>query len=509
MPLATGSETGAARAALRSAAAAALISLINLLGQTKASAASSPPPLNVLFIAIDDLRPELGCYGSACALTPNLDKLASQGVLFTRHYAAVPTCGSSRYAMLTGRSPARSGAVSGNAAFFRGPTALSQRPLDAAQSLPELFRRSGYRTVLIGKISHTPDGKVFAYSGKGDGREELPGAWDELATPYGPWKRGWGIFFAYSGGRHREDGQGHRDLMEFTAARDEDLPDGMMARRAVEKLRKLKKTGRPWFLGLGFFKPHLPFVAPRQDWEALQKLDAPPPPHPDKPDSAYWHRSGEFYGYNFPFPKTNPLAPADRIRARRAYLACVRYTDRQAGKVLRALDELGLAKSTVVVVWGDHGWHLGDSAIWGKHTPFERALRSALIIRAPGASRPGLRCDALVSSLDLYPTLVDLCRPAFAQTRWPLDGKSLKPLLTGEKSRLHNKILGFWGKAVTVRTDRRRLIARRSGDRWTDIELYDMESGPDPVRNLASEEPQLVAELLRALPAPRSQARKN
>ncbi len=465
--------------------------------------AAAQKPLNVLFIAIDDLRPELHCYGVPYAVSPNLDRLAHEGVLFTRHYATVPTCGSSRYSLLTGRSPRNSGVTAGNNVFFQGRSALSQKLLPGAQSMPELFRRSGYHTVLIGKISHTPDGKVFAYSGKGDGRPELPGAWDEYATPYGPWKYGWGIFFAYANGAHREDGQGHRDLMQFVVEHDEDLPDGMMAQQAIRKLRELKRLGRPWFLGLGFFKPHLPWVAPRQDWEAIQKLDVPPPPHPDRPQSHYWHRSGEFYKYNLPFPKTNPLDRRSQIQARRAYLACIRYTDRQVGKVLRALDQLGLADSTVVIVWGDHGWHLGDTALWGKHTPFERALRSTLIIRAPGVSRPGLRCDALVSSLDLYPTLIDLCQPSFHKTQWPLDGTSLRPLLTGQAKKLHQAVFGYWGSAVTVRTDRYRLIARWNRGRWTDIELYDVESDPDPIHNLASEKPELTQKLLDLLPKPR------
>ena len=180
--------------------------------------------------------------------------------------------------------------------------------------------------------------EVYEYNGQGDGRPEMPNARDELATPYGPWKRGWGTFFAYTGGHHR---------------------------------------------------------------------------------------------YQAPFPKPNPLAPPDAITARNAYLACVRYVHRQVGKVLDALEAAGLSESTIVVVWGDHGWHLGDSAIWGKHALFERALNSTLIIRAPGVGRPGLECDALVESLDLYPTLIDLCRPEFQSTEYPLDGKSLRRLLMG------------------------------------------------------------------------------
>ena len=149
---------------------------------------------NVLFIAIDDLRPELGCYGVKAAQSPNLDRLAESSVLFNRHYVQVATCGASRYALLTGRSPASSGVTRSNAAAYSGASALKAKQQPGAQSMPELFRRSGYQTVCIGKISHTADGRVYAYNGSGDGRDELPGAWDELPTPFGSWKRGWGIF---------------------------------------------------------------------------------------------------------------------------------------------------------------------------------------------------------------------------------------------------------------------------------------------------------------------------
>jgi arylsulfatase A-like enzyme len=456
---------------------------------------------NVLFIAVDDLRTELGCYGANYAQSPHLDRLASQGMLFTHHFVQVPTCGASRYALLTGRSPARTRVFSSNEALYNGPAALAPEPLAGAQSLPELFRRSGYRTVCIGKVSHTPDGRVFAYNGKGDGRPELPNAWDDLATPLGSWGRGWGAFFAYTGGRHREDGQRHRDLMEFVAERDEDLPDGLMAARAIEQLRTLRASGQRFFLGLGFYKPHLPFVATKADWEAMEKIEVPPAPHPGKPESDHWHRSAEFYGYNFPFTKTNPLAPPDQLRARRAYLACVRYADRQVGKVLDALDTLGLADSTIVVLWGDNGWHLGDSQIWGKHTPFERAVQTPLIIRAPGISRAGARCDALVASLDLYPTLMDLCQPGFTRTQHPLDGLSLRPLLDGSAGSVREAAVSYWESAVSVRTTTHRLIVTRAGNTWSGKELYDMRRTPDPVENLAARQPDLVNRLLGLVPA--------
>jgi arylsulfatase A-like enzyme len=456
---------------------------------------------NVLFIAVDDLRTELGCYGVGYAQSPHIDQLAAQGIIFNRHYVQVPTCGASRYSMLTGRSPAKTRVVSSNEALYQGPSALSQTQLPGAQSMPELFRRSGYRTVCIGKVSHTADGRVFAYNGTGNGQPELPNAWDELATPFGSWKNGWGVMFGYAGGLSRQDGGGHQDLMEFKAEHDTDLPDGLFAERAIEELRAFKQSGQRFFLGLGFIKPHLPFVATKGDWEAMEKVSVPPPPHPEKPDSTYWHSSGEFYKYDFPFPKSRPLAAADQLQVRRAYLACVRYTDRQVGKVLDALDELGLSDSTIVILWGDNGWHLGDSQIWGKHTPFERAVHTPLMIRAPGISRVGTRCDALVESLDLYPTLVDLCQPTFTRTQYPLDGFSLRPLLDGSTNSIRKAAVSYWGKAVTACTTTNRLIATRTGNVWSNKELYDLAKTPDPVTNCLSDS---SANLDWALPEVRS-----
>ena len=455
---------------------------------------------NVLFIAVDDLRTELGCYGLDYVQSPNMDRLASQGTLFTNHHVQVPTCGASRYSMLTGRSPLNSHVTAGNEILYQGPTALKQESLAAAQSMPELFRRSGYHTVCIGKISHTADGRAYAYNGKGDGHPELPNAWDELATPLGAWKRGWGIFFAYANGNHREDGQGHRDLMEFVAEKDEDLPDGQMAAKAIEQLGTLKKEGKPFFMGLGFFKPHLPFVAPKGDWDAMEKVAIPPPPHTQKPVSDYWSKSGEFFGYKSTFQKSRPLAPEDQVTARRAYLTCVRYTDRQVGKVLDALDTLGLADSTIIVLWGDHGWHLGDSQIWGKHTSYERALHSPLIVRAPGISHPGTRCDALVETIDIYPTLIDLCHTNFTNTCYPLDGTSLRPLLDGSSLSGRDTSLSYWENSVTVRTSSHEFIATRFADGWKNMELYDMRKSPDPVANLISSEPEIAAILQAKLP---------
>ncbi|MEE2947710.1 MAG: sulfatase [Verrucomicrobiota bacterium] len=456
-------------------------------------------PMNVLFIAVDDLRPELGCYGVDYAPSPNIDRLAERGMVFRNHFVQVPTCGASRYAMLTGRSPAVTGYTGGNAGFYTGKTALSAETLPGAQSMPELFKRSGYQTVLIGKISHTADGRVYAYNGAGDGRDEVPNAWTEMSTPYGTWKRGWGIFFAYANGIHREDGSGAKDLVDFTVKNDDDLPDGQIASHAVDRLQHLAERDKPFFMGLGFFKPHLPFVAPKQDWDALKAADIPPPPYPDKINSHYWHSSGEFFKYNFPFPK-RPLTQENVINARRAYLACVRYTDRQVGRVLDVLDETGLSENTIVVLWGDHGWNLGDSALWAKHTPLERAVRSPLIISMPGMKQSGSSCDALVESLDLFPTIIDLTKPVFKKTKHQLDGKSLAKVLDDPSAKVRDAALSYWRDSITVRTQSHRLIVTRKNDQIIKVELYDQSTHFDPVENKADTNPKVVERLKAYLP---------
>ena len=443
-------------------------------------------------------------FGPNCVVTawraPKLPTwtIFPSGLLFDRHYVQVPTCGASRYALLTGRSPARSGVTRNNAALYAGASGLKADQQPGAQSLPELFRRSGYHTVSIGKLSHTPDGRVYEYNGQGDGRAELPHAWDDLATPFGPWKRGWGAFFAYADGKHREDGSGHQPLMEFSAENDDDLPDGLMANAAVEKLRTLKSSGEPFFLGLGFFKPHLPFVAPKQDWDAFENTAFPLSDNP-KIKSPYWPNSGEFYRYSAPFEKSRPLSSDAQRTAKRAYYACVRYVDRQVGRVLTELETLGLDENTIVVVWGDHGWHLGEQQIWGKHSPFERANRSVLLIRVPGVTDAGGKTSALVETLDIYPTLIELCQPKFQDTHWPLDGKSLVSLLKGETEMIREAAVSYWVNAVSVRSRTHRLIVgQNAGQPYT--ALYDLSQDPDNPKNIAETHPEIVRELIEHVP---------
>ena len=485
---------------------ALLLALAAGCAAAPASTEGSNESFNVLFIAIDDLRPELGCYGAEYAQSPHLDAFARTAVLFENHFVQAPSCGPSRFALLTGRSAATTGTLP-NTALYQGRERLSALPASAARSLPELFKRNGYRTVQIGKVSHTPDGRVFAYDGSGDGEPELPGAWDEFATPYGAWKRGWGAFFAYANGTHREDGREVAPRSEFVADRDADLPDGLMAEAASEKLREFGRQrgvasgDRPFFLGVGFFKPHLPFVAPAGDRLAIASAEIPRSEDLDRWPKAYTHQSGEFRRYATDQEHRVPETEAERVETFRDYLACVRYVDRQIGKVLATLEDTGLAESTIVVVWGDHGWHLGESGVWGKHTVLERSLCSPLMFRAPGLSSEGRRVQSLAATIDVYPTLIDLCKLEHTAVARPLEGVSLVPLLDGSSSQVRTACAAWFGNAATLRTDEHRLVARRKGDEWTDVQVFRIGASVDPSRTTFVEDPELVDSLLARLPA--------
>jgi len=451
---------------------------------------------NVLFIAVDDLRPELGCYGNKIIKTPNIDKLASEGTLFTQQYVQVPTCGASRYALLTGLYPRQKAALNNHAAH-KGSTALKQGSSEKARTMPELFRKNGYHTICIGKVSHMPDGKVFNYNGTGDGRPELPDAWDEFATAYGPWKYGHGAFFAYANGRHREDGSGYRPLWEFSDVKDSELPDGMNADVAVKKLGELKNTSKTFFMALGFFKPHLPFVAPEKYRDIYKNVSIPSPNGMKIGDTHCWHNSSEFYKYRAPFRrprKQHALSEENAENARRAYYACVSYIDAQIGRVIAKLKETGLDKNTIIVLWGDHGWHLGENNIWGKHTALSKALRSPLIIVDPRIkASEGKTSGAVTSTIDIYPTLVDLCNLQKKETLNALDGKSLRPILENTKASIRDIAVSFWGNRTSLTDGRFRLIILpvKKSKQYL-YELYDHDNDPGELKNIAKVNPERV-----------------
>ncbi|MEX2232481.1 MAG: sulfatase [Cyclobacteriaceae bacterium] len=450
---------------------------------------------NVLFIFVDDLRPELGCYGNSIIKTPNLDKLASRSVVFKNHYVQVPTCGASRFSLLTGLFP-RSRAHLRNDAIERF---ISNQP---EAEHPETFihhlRRNGYYTVGIGKISHSADGLLYAYTGDPAGaKRELPHSWDELLFNAGKWATGWNAFFGYADGSNRQSLDGKVRPYENADVPDEDYVDGLTANLAVTKLAELAGKQSPFFLGVGFFKPHLPFNAPKKYWDLYDEAKLPVTHSRNLPvnsNAASFHNSGEFNSYRSGEEKPSLSSPVSDNYARKlthAYYASVSYVDAQIGKVLETLKDTGLAENTIVVVWGDHGWHLGDHRVWGKHTLSERALKSPLIVKVPGI-REGRVVRNIVSSVDIYPTLMELCKVPVSH---PVDGKSFAGLFSGLDSFDHPSF-SYYNNGITMRTERYRITRYFRVDEPL-IELYDHQKDPEENFNVAAGHPAVIKRLMR------------
>ena len=473
---------------------------------THRAESSSQQTPNVLLICVDDLRPEIGAFGAKHVRTPNIDKLAATGRPFAQHFVQVPTCGASRYALLTGERP-KSRESLGNGAF----SLLSRERGEAPESFPELFRRAGYRTVSIGKISHQPAGRRYRKEGAGQGEAdpEMPHSWDEVGLDAGKWKDGWSAFFGYGGGTGRERGVSR--AYESMDVDDEGYPDGLIARQGVEALRKLAKGRRekkqPFLLAVGFFKPHLPFNAPKRYWDLYDREKVPlspcPMPPTDVDSKLALHSSGELLGNYGTHPK-GKTANAEYVRTlKHAYLACVSYADAQIGKVLDELDRLELREETIVVLWGDHGWHLGDLGIWGKHTAFEWSLHSPLIIRVPGQKQAGVATRGLVETLDVYPTLAAL---AGLEAPDGLGGSDVSRLISDPARPGKDAAFGYWRRggavATTIRTETHRFVRWTKGAERVSFELYDRRVDPFETKNIAAQHGELVEQLERRLESP-------
>ncbi len=292
---------------------------------------------NILFIAVDDLRPELGCYGNSVIHTPNIDKLAKEGSIFTNHFVQVPTCGASRYSLLTGMRPRKKSHLSNNVIVEE----LSEKP---EEQVPETFihhlKRNGYYTVGIGKISHSADGLVYGYNDPVSAKRELPHSWDELLFNHGKWGTGWNAFFGYADGENRQSMKKLVKPYEAGAVEDTGYADGLTADLAIAKLQELEKQAQPFFLGVGFFKPHLPFNSPESYWDQYHRDSIPVSMNPDIPQNINLrslHGSNEFNQYQLSDEFASLSKPLSDSYARKlvhAYYACVTYIDHQIGRVL-------------------------------------------------------------------------------------------------------------------------------------------------------------------------------
>lgn len=462
----------------------ALSTLVLLLGLGACFQAACGERPNVLLICVDDLRPELHCYGVEYIRSPNIDRLAESGRLFLHHYVQAPTCGASRCALLTGRYGGP-----GNSALFERARRMVRLPGTVPPSLPAWFRRHGYTTVSVGKVSHHPGG-LGGPDWNDEAIPEMPESWDRHLLDPGPWKHPRGWMHGLANGEIRVVPK-EMDVMQSVEGPDDIYPDGINTRLALKQLEELAADDKPFFLAFGILRPHLPFGAPARYMQPYREATLPPIPHPTKPEGrTTWHRSGEFFQYNT-WGRNPNTDPAFATAVRKHYAACVSFADAQVGRILDRLDQLGLTDRTIVVLWGDHGWHLGEHAIWGKHSLFEESLRSPLIIRYPGISQPGRPTRAMVETIDLFPTLADLAglpRPDFVH------GVSLRPILENPGNEGH-PAFSYKSTARTIRTPTHRLIRHNDGY----LELYDHRIPAGETRNVADTQPDVARELTAAL----------
>lgn len=448
----------------------ALVSLTWLAFITACTVTAADQPVsrrpNVLFIAVDDLGPALGCYGNVVVQTPNVDRLARTGVRFARAYNQIPLCNPSRASVLTGLRP--------DVTQVFDLTRHFRDAVPDAVTLPQRFRQAGWWVGRVGKLFHYDVPAGIGTNGLDD-----PASWDHVVNPKGRDVADAALITNPTPGRPVSA------ALSWLAAdgTDEEQTDGLIATAAIALLEQ--RRAQPFFLGVGFFRPHTPFVAPRKyfDLYPLEKIQLPSFPANDRDDIPTIA-----YAHNNPTPHYG-LDELTCRRALQAYYAAVSFVDAQLGRVLDALDRLKLTDHTIVVLWSDHGYHLGEhNGIWQKRTLFEESAGAPLIIRVPGASGNGKPSSAIVEFVDIYPTVAQACGLT-PPTR--LSGQSLLPLLESpdrawDRPAFTQILRPGGGTPVmgrTVRTDRWRYTEWASGS--AGAELYDHAADPREVTNLA------------------------
>lgn len=498
---------------------------------------------NILFIAIDDLRPELGCYGSDVAITPNMDKLANEGLLFQNAYCQQAICGPSRACVLTGMRPESSGIIHNY---------LKIRDLHPnVVTLPQHFKNNGYESVYYGKVFHHGDlDDKLSWSRMPDGKLEASKSGYALPENQKIARENMARMVAKYG-EQAKYGLGSGPAYECADVPDDTYIDGYNTEKAIATMKELvQKNNKPFFLALGFQKPHLNWIAPKKYWD----LYNPPNIKLTNQDEAPLHAAAMGVHPSFELrtrsniPNEGAINPELAVTLKHAYLACVSYVDAQIGKMVKALEEAGIRENTIIILWSDHGYHLGEMGIWGKATNYEIATRVPLMIWTPDmpAKTRGKKTDALVELVDMYPTL---CELAGLEKPAQLDGKSFVPLLQNPKqswkkaaySQFPTPALREWGSiplrpgmretffgpliqeveqriqeqqkekwdrelfennlmGYALRTRRYRLIVWKDRTRPNEkplfVELYDHKKDPSETVNIAAKKPKVVRQLL-------------
>lgn len=424
---------------------------------------------NVLFIAVDDLRPELGCYGSETVQSPNIDRLAKAGVLFSRAYCQQAVCSPSRTSLMTGRRP--------NTTKVWDLRTHFRTTIPDVVTLPQYFKNNGYHAQSIGKIYHDPASAQDALS------------WSAPEILVETTKKG-----KYVLPSNLQQKSAKAAATELANVPDNAYVDGQVADEATAVLRKIKD--RPFFLAVGFRRPHLPFSAPKKYWDLYDRENIAIPvqrtvPQNIPPYAA--HKNQELRGYT-DIGSNSLITDAKTRELLHGYYAAISYTDAQIGKVLDELERLNLTENTIVVLWSDHGFHLGEKGLWAKSTNYELDTRVPLIIAAPG-KKQGVKSDRLVELVDLYPTLADL---GGLQIPDSLEGTSLAPLLAKPdqpwKTAAFSQFPRPWiykGSpdlmGYAIRTDRYRYVEWRNFKtaEVKAVELYDNQDDPAELNNIA------------------------
>lgn len=426
------------------------LAALSFAGSPLFSAADKSSP-NVLFIVIDDLRPELGCYGSEAIQTPYIDRLASQGSLFENAYCQVPVCGASRASFMTGLYPT-------SERFVRYYSRADEDAPNVAD-IPKWFKNHGYTTISNGKVYHH--------------KEDNADSWDEIHRP--------NDFRVYLLPENQELPFKQQVAWEGADVGDDDYPSGRLANKIIEDFKRAKAAGTPFFITAGFTKPHLPFNAPKKYWDLYDEESIQLADNPYKPIGAprqAMHGFHELRGYGN-IPDEGSISEETARSLIHGYYASTSYTDALVGRLLNALTDLEMDSDTIVLLIGDHGWQLGEHALWCKHSLFKTSLQTPMIVRVPGMEG-NQRVEGIVEFVDIYPTL---CELSGLEAPDHLQGRSLLPLLTGSASTVKEAAFGRYHGGESLKMERYQYSEWGNQARM----LYDHESDPAENQNISEE----------------------
>ncbi|MFP6618575.1 MAG: sulfatase [Pirellulaceae bacterium] len=454
---------------------------------------------NVLLILVDDLKPALGCYGDATARTPQIDALAARGMRFNLAYCNQAVCAPSRFTLMLGSHSTSTG--------LYGLGSQLRQVVPGAVTMPQYFSRHGYRTESLGKVFH------IGHGNRGDPpsfsvphfQDKVIEYLDPASTDGGKLTREEALFTNQKLGQIRSLPRGA--AFESPVAKDTDYADGRVAAETILRLRaardRRQQDGIPFFITVGFVRPHLPFSAPKQYWDLHDPARLPMPINEKAPHGApavAVKQGGEIKAYK-PVPVAGDISDSLKRKLIHGYYASTSFVDTQIGKVLQELKRLELNDNTIIVLWGDHGFHLGDLGIWTKHTNYEQANRIPILVIAPGVTQPGKSTNQLAETVDIFPTLAELAGLPAPRGPQSIDGISLVPVLKDATARVRDHAFHAYPRKTlgrAIRTERYRLVEWRNPGQppgTAQYELYDYQQDPHETRNHAEANPAVLKQL--------------